>query len=64
MEMVENKQNAHGVWDVKSWYKVLRGEISERMWDLLRQICQGREVEIVQGEISPDHVHMLVSVPP
>jgi len=45
-------------------HKVLRGEIATRTRDLLRQICQGREVVIVQGSISPDHVHMLVSVPP
>jgi putative transposase len=69
---VEYRQNACAVWDVKYhviWvtkyrYKVLRGEIAERRRDLLRQICQGREVVIVQGAVSPDHVHMLVSVAP
>jgi putative transposase len=70
--MVEYRQNNHSVWDVKYhmiWvtkyrYKVLRGEIAVRTRDLLRQICQGREVTIVQGSVSPDHVHKLVSVPP
>lgn len=70
--MVEYRQNSHAIWDVKYhviWvakyrYKVLRGEIAERTRDLLRQICQGRDVVIVQGSVSPDHVHMLVSVPP
>ena len=70
--MVEYRKNAHSVWDVKYhviWvtkyrYKVLRGEIAERVRDLLRQICQGRDVVIVQGSVSPDHIHMLVSVPP
>jgi putative transposase len=63
--MVEYRQNAHAVWDVKQhviWvtkyrYKVLRGEIAERTRDLLWQICQGRDVVIVQGAVSPDHVH-------
>ena len=54
----------HAILVTKYWYKVLCREIAERTWDLLRQICQDREVEIMQGEISPDHVHMLVSVPP
>jgi hypothetical protein len=45
-------------------WKVLRGEIAVRTQDLLRRICQGREVVIVQGAVSPDHVHMLVNVPP
>jgi putative transposase len=70
--MTEYRTNAHSVWAVKFhliWvtkyrYKVLRGEIAMRTRDLLRQICQGREVVIVQGSISPDHVHMLVSVSP
>ena len=70
--MVEYRHSVHAVWDVnyhviwvtKYRYKVLRDEIAERTRDLLRQICQGREVVIVQGAVSPDHVHMLVSVPP
>jgi len=70
--MVEYRQNSHAVCDVKYhiiWvrkyrYKVLRGEIAVRTRDLLRQICQGRDVVIVQCAVSPDHVHMLVSVPP
>jgi putative transposase len=45
-------------------FKVLRGEVAVRLRDLLRQVCQGREVVIVQGSVSPDHVHMLVSEPP
>jgi putative transposase len=68
----EYRKIAHSVWDVKYhliWvtkyrYKVLRGEVATRTRDLLRQICQGREVVIVQGAVSPDHVPMLVSVPP
>ena len=70
--MVEYRKSGHSVWDVKYhliWvtkyrYKALRGEIATRTRDLLRQIYQGREVVIVQGAASPDHVHMLVSVPP
>jgi putative transposase len=38
--------------------------VAARTRDLLRQICQGREVVIVQGAVSPEHVHMLVSVTP
>lgn len=70
--MTEYRKNGHSVWDVKYhiiWvtkyrYKVLRVEVATRTGDLLRQICQGREVVIVQGAVSPDHVHILVSVPP
>ena len=67
--MVEYRKSSHAIWDVKYhlvWitkyrYKVLRGEIAVRTRDLLRQICEGREVVIVQGAVSPDHIHMLFS---
>src|SRR4051794_13117105 len=44
-------------------YKILRGEVAERARDLIRQICHAREVVIVRGSVSPDHIHMLVSAP-
>ena len=53
----------HLVWITKYRYKVLRGEVAERARALLREICAAREVRIVRGAVSPDHVHMLV-VPP
>ena len=40
------------------------GEVAERARDLIRQICQAREVSIIRGSISPDHIHMLVAAPP
>lgn len=70
--MRDYQDSAHAVWDIKYhvvWitkyrYKILRGEVAERARDLLRQICAAREVKIVRGAVSPDHVHMLVVVPP
>ena len=70
--MVEYRKSAHAVWDIKYhlvWitkyrYKVLRGEVAERARDLIRQICQAREVSIVRGAVSPDHIHLLVASPP
>lgn len=38
--------------------------MAERARDLLRQICAAREVKVVRGAVSPDHIHMLVVVPP
>lgn len=70
--MVEYRRSAHAVTDLKYqviWvtkyrYKILRGDIAERARDLLRQICMAREVTIIRGAVSPDHVHMLVAAPP
>lgn len=69
--MVEYRTSAHSVFDIKYhfvWitkyrYKILRGRVAERARDLLRQICQARDVVIVRGAVSPDHIHMLVSCP-
>jgi putative transposase len=54
----------HVVWITKYRYKVLRGRVAERARDLIRQICAAREGVIVRGAVSPDHIHMLLSVPP
>ncbi len=31
---------------------------------ILRQLCQQKGIEIIEAELCPDHVHMLISVPP
>ena len=70
--MNEYRHSAHAVYDIKYhviWvtkyrYKILRGRVAERARELIRQICHAREVVIVRGAISPDHIHMLLSVPP
>jgi len=70
--MVEYRHSAHAVYDIKYhviWvtkyrYKVMRGRVAERARELTRQICAARDLAIVRGAISPDHVHMLLSAPP
>ena len=54
----------HFVWITKYRHKVLRGEVAERVRELIRQTCQMREVQIVRGAVAADHVHMLVAAPP
>ncbi len=45
-------------------YKVLKGRVAERTRDLIRQICEARDVAIVRGAVSPDHFHVLLSLLP
>ena len=54
----------HIVWITKYRKPVLRGEISIRVRDILREICLSMDVEIIKGHVSSDHIHMFVSVPP
>jgi putative transposase len=54
----------HLIWCTKYRYRVLTGEVAHRVRELLREICAANYVDIVSGSMSPDHIHMLVSVPP
>jgi putative transposase len=54
----------HLVWITKYRKPVLRAAIAERVRDLIREICKARDVEILKGHVSADHVHISVSVPP
>ena len=54
----------HIVWITKYRKPVLRGEVAERARDLIREICKSKDVEIIKGHVSKDHVHIFVSVPP
>jgi putative transposase len=54
----------HFVWVTKYRYKVLSGEVAERVRELVRQTCEAFEIRIVKGVVSKDHVHILVSSPP
>ena len=54
----------HLVWVTKYRYKILRGSIGTRTRDLLRRIASEERAEIISGSVSPDHVHLLVSLDP
>jgi REP-associated tyrosine transposase len=43
---------------------VLRGDIGTELRDLIREICRSEDIEVLQGHVQPDHVHLLLSVPP
>jgi len=54
----------HVVWCPKYRRKVLVGEVAERLTDILRQVCEQRESEILELEVIPDHIHLLVECDP
>ena len=54
----------HIVWTTKYRYKVMNGKIAERLRILLVQGCKIRGIRIVKGNITGNHVHMLVTCPP
>jgi REP element-mobilizing transposase RayT len=54
----------HMIWCTKYRKKILRGRIAEGARDLIRQVWAAREVVIVRGAVSPDHIHLLLVAPP
>ena len=54
----------HIVWITKYRKQILRADIAHRVRELIREICMAYDVEIIKGNISRDHVHIFVSVPP
>ena len=54
----------HIVWVTKYRYKVLRGDVGYRVRELVQRTCMSNNVDILKGHVSPDHVHLFVSVPP
>ena len=54
----------HIVFAPKYRRKVFYLEKREAIREILRKLCQWKGVEIIEGEICPDHIHMLVSIPP
>ena len=54
----------HFVWVPKYRYKVLVGEVRERLKDILTELCEWQGITILEGAIKEDHVHMYLSIPP
>ena len=54
----------HIVFAPKYRRKVFYGERRKEIGAILRQLCEWKGVEIHEAEVCPDHVHMLVSIPP
>lgn len=54
----------HVVWCPKYRRKVLVGDVADRLKSLIRQIVMEHQSEIIDLEIMPDHVHLLVEVDP
>jgi putative transposase len=62
----------HTVWECKYHLvfipkyrkKVLFGQIRRELGGIFRELARQKECEIHEGHLMPDHVHMLVSIPP
>jgi len=44
--------------------KIIYGELKAELGKILRQLCDWKDIKIVEAELCVDHVHMLVEIPP
>ena len=54
----------HIVFAPKYRRQVIYGKIKTDIGKILRQLCEMKGVQIIEAEACPDHIHMLVSIPP
>ena len=63
---------AHTTWECKYHIvfapkyrrQIIYGKIKAEIGKILRTLCERKGVEIIEAEACPDHIHMLVSIPP
>ena len=44
--------------------KVVYGKLRKDIGEILRRLCDYKHVEIIEAHAMPDHIHMLLSIPP
>ena len=54
----------HIVFTPKYRRKIVFNQYKESIRDILRTLCKYKGVEIIEGHLMSDHVHILVSIPP
>ena len=54
----------HVVFAPKYRRKVIYKTIREDVIEIIKKLCREMKVEIIEGEACPDHIHLLVSIPP
>lgn len=63
---------AHTMWECKYHIvfapkfrrKAIYGDLKKDIGKILRELCERKGIEIIEAELCPDHIHMLVRIPP
>ena len=69
---IDTNSIAHTTWNCKYHIvfapkyrrQVIYGKIKGDIGQIIRKLCEWKGVEIIEAEACPDHIHMLVSIPP
>ena len=69
---MDNNSLAHTKWECKYHLvfepkyrrQIIYGKLKIEIGKILRELCERKGIEIIQAECCPDHIHMLVRIPP
>ena len=68
---MDEKSLSHTSWNCKyhivlvpKYRRKIYGKLRKDIGKILRMLCDYKHVEIIEGHAMPDHIHMLVSLPP
>ena len=54
----------HVVWVPKNRRKIIFGQLRNELKTILRKLCEYKGVEVIEGKMCLDHIHMCLSIPP
>ena len=54
----------HIVFAPKYCRQVIYGKLKKEIGQILRKLYEQKDIDIIEAEACPDHIHMLVSIPP
>ena len=54
----------HIVFTPKYRRKIIYNQIRKDIGEIMQELCKYKGVEIIEGHMMPDHIHMLLSIPP
>jgi putative transposase len=52
------------VWIPKCRRKILYDQLRKNLGEVFHELARQRESKVLEGHLQPDHVHMLISIPP
>jgi putative transposase len=54
----------HVVWIPKCRRKTLYDQLRKHLGEVFHELARQKESQVLEGHLQPDHVHMLISIPP
>ena len=69
---MDNQSIAHTRWNCtyhivfipKYRRKVMYGEVKRDIAEILKKLCKMKQIQLIEGNVCKDHVHMYVAIPP